>query len=401
MIFTISKLIRAYLSCRRRKRKTVNALMFEQGLEKNFLQLKKELENRLYRPSRSLCFVVTYPKIREIFAADFSDRIIHHLLVNEIGPYFEKSFIYNSFACRKGKGTHTALKKLQQSLNEITRNQAKKAFYIKLDIKSFFTCIDKKILYRIISAEIAKIKTGQNWKEEIYYLLRTIIFHNPTKNYVIKGERALLRDVPYQKSLFNAPCGKGLPIGNLTSQFFANVYLNELDQFIKRRLKVKYYFRYVDDLILLSESSDQLWRWREKIDFFLKEILRLELHPDKDKYGPVYRGIDFIGYIVRPGYILSRKRIVKNLKTKLHYFNKGLILVSGNQKQEAFPLSTPPTKGEIKQMASVINSYYSHFKHANCYNLRKNLYENHFGELKKYLKPEKDLSFFRPFKPAR
>jgi len=400
-IFTVPKILQAYLSCRKLKRKTFNALKFELRLEKNLLQLKKELKSHRYQPKRSICFVITSPKIREIFAANFSDRIIHHLLVSEIEPYFEKTFIYNSFACRKEKGAHKALGKLHQGLDKITRNQTKNAFYIQLDIKSFFTSIDKKILYQIITTKIAKTKRNKNWKEEIFYLLKTIIFHNPTRNFLIKGEKALLKNVPPWKSLFNAPYNKGLPIGNLTSQFFANVYLNSLDQFVKRKLKIKYYFRYVDDLVLLSCDLNELKRWRNEINQFLKEKLALGLHPDKDKYGSVYQGIDFIGYVTRPSYVLSRKRVVKNLKTKLHYFNQGLLLVSNNQKQQALPLSNPPTKDEIKQSTAMVNSYYGHFRHANCYNLRKNLYEKHFGELKKYLKPEKDLSFFRPFKPTR
>jgi hypothetical protein len=154
-------------------------------------------------------------------------------------------------------------------------------------------------------------------------------------------------------------------------------------------------------MVLLSENPEQLREWRKEIDFFLKENLELELHPRKDKSGSIYQGIDFVGYVTKPEYTLSRKRVVKNLKIKLHYFNQGLLLVSDNQKQKTLPLSKPPTKEEIKKAMAMVNSYYGHFKHANCYRLRKNLYERHFGELKKYLKPNKDLSSFRPFKPTR
>jgi hypothetical protein len=401
VLFTLPKLFKAYFSCRERKRKTINALKFERTWELRLFNLQKELLNHTYYPGRSICFAVTYPKIREIFAADFSDRIIHHLLVNEIEPYFEHRFIYDSFACRKEKGCHKAISRLRKFIYQISKNKTTNAFYLQLDIKSFFTSIDKKILYQIITEKIAKIKKNQNWKEEIYYLLNTIIFYNPTKNFVIKGDKSLLNIIPYQKSLFNVSINKGLPIGNLTSQFFANVYLNELDQFVKRKLKVKYYLRYVDDLVLLSESPEQLKEWRKEIDCFLKETLKLELHPNKDKYGSVYQGIDFVGYVTKPEYTLSRKRVVNNFKIKLHYFNQGLLLISGNQKQKTLPLSDQLTKDEIKQTAAMVNSYYGHFQRANSYRLRKNLYEKHFGELKKYLKPNKDLSSFRPFKPTR
>ncbi len=224
------------------------------------LDLQKQLESRTYQPKRSICFVVTYPKTREIFAADFSDRIIHHLLVSEIEPYFERAFIYNSFACRKGKGTHKAVKNLYRSLNKVTKNQTRKAFYGQFDIQSFFTTIDKQVLYEAIKPKIIKLKKHRVWKDEILYLLKIIIFHNPVDNYVVKGRKELFKELPPQKSLFYVQRNKGLPIGNLTSQFFANVYLDSLDQFIKRSLKVKYYFRYVDDFVLLSRNIEEIKR---------------------------------------------------------------------------------------------------------------------------------------------
>ena len=362
------------------------------------LDLQKRLKNHTYQPKRSICFIVTYPKVREIFAADFADRIIHHLLVSEIEPYFERAFIHHSFACRKGKGTHQAVKTLYLSLNKVTKNHTRNAFYGQFDIESFFTTIDKQVLYLIVEAKISKLKRHQTWKNEILYLLKIIVFHNPTDNYLIKGRRSLYKQLPIQKSLFGVAKGKGLPIGNLTSQFFANVYLDPLDQFIKRELKVKYYFRYVDDLVLLSPNLDQIKKWRGLISRFLADKLKLKLHSQKDKYGSVYQGIDFVGYVIKPKYILSRQRVVNNLKTKLYFFNQRLLLYPNHQKQKTLPFSRPPTKKEVKQAMAMINSYYGHFKQADCYNLRKNLYEKHFGELRNYLKPEKDLSFFSPLR---
>ena len=330
--------------------------------------------------------MVTYPKIREVFAADFCDRVVHHLLIREIEPYFERRFIYDSFAYRKGKGCHTALCRLRKFLYQITKNKTKNAFYLQVDIKSFFSSMDKKILLRILTKGI---------KKELLWLAGKIIFHDPTQNYYLKGKKELFDQIPDYKTLFKAPKNKGLPIGNLTSQFFANLYLNELDQFVKRELKVKYYLRYVDDLVLLSRNIEELKKWRKKINYFLKEKLKVELHPDKDKYGSVYQGINFAGYVIKPDYVLSRRRVVGNLKTKLHYFNQGLLLASSNQKQEVVPLSKPPSKKEIRQMAAMVNSYYGHFKHANCYKLRETLYKRHFGELEKYLKATKDYSYFK------
>lgn len=358
------------------------------------LKLQKEMESHTYIPGRSICFAVTYPKIREIFAADFRDRVVHHLLINEIEPYFERRFIYDSYACRAGKGCHMAVKRLREFLSKISKNQTQNAFFAELDIESFFSNIDKEILIQIVENGINKFQPAFR-KNDILWLAKTIIRHDPTTNFHLKGDPKLMKTIPPSKTLFKQLKTKGLPIGNLTSQFFANVYLNELDQFVKRILKVKYYIRYVDDLVLLSRDKNELKIWRKKIDKFLRNKLALQLHPAKDKYGSIYRGINFAGYIVKPNYLLSRKRVVGSLKTKLYYFNKGLLLISNNQAQLALPLSKPPCRGEIEAMQAMVNSYYGHFKHADCYKLRKNIYERHFGALREYLEPVGEYCSFR------
>lgn len=385
-VFTTKKLLQAYLNCRRNKRKTINALQLEIEQEIRLLQLLKKLQEKKYSPCKSICFVVTYPKVREIFAADFADRVVHHLLINEIEPLFEKRFISDSFACRKGKGTHKAVERLSSFVNKITINRKRSAYYLQLDIKSFFPKIDKIVLYSILKRNVDKSSNKKLWKSEILWLSRKIIFHDPTTNCCLKSPLALIRQIPAEKSLFKSGISKGLPIGNLTSQFFANVYLNELDQFIKRQLKVKYYLRYVDDLIILSDNVCQLLFLREKIDSFLKEYLKLELHFQKDKLGSVYQGIDFLGYIVFPSYSLVRNRVVGNLKTKLYFANRSLRI---------------PNTESIKKVTAIINSYYGHFRKAKSYNLRKNICQKHLGKYKDYLEPEKDLRFFRPRKPSR
>ena len=394
MLFTLENLLSAYLSCRKGKRKSFNALKFEVGFESKLFQLQRELENRSYQPGRSICFVVTYPKLREVFAADFRDRVVHHLLINRIEPLLEPRFTDHSFACRKEKGTQAALSKLKKSINKISKNKTENAYYAQFDVKSFFSSIDKDILFQILQKEI-KGSFPLKLEEEVLWLARTIIYHDPTKNYLLKGDQKLFQQIPANKSLFFSPQKKGLPIGNLTSQFFANLYLNQFDHFIKRKLKVRYYFRYVDDLVLLSEDPNQFKSWRREISLFLKEKLKLQLHPKKDQYGSIYSGVNFVGYLTKPDYTLVRRRVVNNLKTKLHYFNQGLLLTSNNQRQEVLPLAAPPTKEELKQLLAVINSYYGLFKHGNCYRLRKNLYQKHFHNLKKYLKPAKDYCYFK------
>jgi RNA-directed DNA polymerase len=358
------------------------------------LKLELELKNRTYRPKHSICFAVKYPKAREIFAGNFRDRIIHHLLVNELEPKLDPKFIDQSYACRKNKGAHKATKDLKRSINKITKNRTKPSYYCQLDIKSFFCGIDKSILSKIINQKIKKVYSHQN-QNDLIWLANIIIFHDPTRNYYLKGDKETLNNIPANKSLFGISKNKGLPIGNLTSQFFANLYLNELDQYIKRELKIDYYFRYADDMLLLAESKQKLKTAQKQIEHFLNNKLKLKLHPDKTKYGSIYQGIDFVGYIIKPDYSLVRNRTVNNLKTKLYHFNQGLLLISNNQIQEALPLSKPPTESEIDQILAVVNSYYGLFGQANCYNLRKNIYQKHFKKLKKYLEPVGNYQYFK------
>ncbi len=224
-LFSPENIHRQYLRCRRNKRNTLNALRFEYDLEENLMRLKEELQRQTYRPSRSVCFVVTRPKLREIFAADFRDRVVHHILVEALEKVWEPRFIHDTYACRKGKGTHRAVKRLQGFMRRVSRNNTQRAYFLQLDIRGFFFNINKEILYQIIAKRIRN--------HEILWLARTVIFHDCTKNVLLKGKKSLLKGVPPHKTLFNTENKRGLPIGNLTSQFFANVYLNELDQFVK------------------------------------------------------------------------------------------------------------------------------------------------------------------------
>ncbi len=219
-LLSFESVYKAYLDCRRRKRGTINALRFEYRLLDNLFSLASELQKGAYRPSRSVCFVTMTPKLREIFAADFRDRVVHHLLVRELEKVWEPRFIHDSYACRVGKGIHTAVKQLQSFMLRATKNQKEAAFFLQLDIRSFFTSIDKDILFSMFTRSVQS--------EALLSLLSEIIFHDCTEDYIFKGDQHMLRKIPAQKSLFGSGKDKGLPIGNLTSQFFANVYLHEL-----------------------------------------------------------------------------------------------------------------------------------------------------------------------------
>jgi len=261
-IFSFGNIYRCYLNCRKNKRNTINALKFEINADKNILRLEKELKHKTYRPSRSILFATRKPKLREIFAADFRDRVVHHILVDYLERIWEKVFIYDSYACRKEKGTHKAVMRLQSFLRKVSRNGKRKAYYLQLDVKDFFTAIDKNILFGLIKRKVSD--------KDILWLTEKSIFWDCTQSFVLRDRKNIMKKIPLNKSIFGKENKRGLPIGNLTSQFFANVYLNELDQFAKHALKVKYYIRYVDDLVLLSETKEELMRWIGEIERFLR-----------------------------------------------------------------------------------------------------------------------------------
>jgi len=317
LLFSFENIHRQYLLCRRNKRNTLNALRFEARQEQELLALKKALENRTYRPSRSVCFFATRPKLREIFAADFRDRIVHHILVDHLERIWEPVFIHDSYACRRGKGVQAGVLRLQSFIRKVTANGTFPAFYIQLDIKNYFMSIDKEILFSLVSQRLKD--------EDALWLCQVLIFHDCTKDYIFKRGKGLRERIEPHKTLFHAPKNKGLPIGNLNSQFFANVYLNSLDQFVKHRLKCHYYLRYCDDFVLLSRDREELLEWRDRIREYLQEKLCLELNDKRQRLRPVTNGVDFLGYIVRKDYLLVRRRVVNNLRAKLWNYQARLV----------------------------------------------------------------------------
>lgn len=282
---TQKDLLQAYLECRRHKRKTINALAFEISLEKNLLKLYQDLMGGTYQIGRSICFVVLRPKAREIFAGDFRDRVVHHLLCQRIAPYFEKRFVYDSSASQKDKGVLFGSDRIRQHMKRVTTNFSRPAWYLQMDIKNFFGSLSKPHLKSFLCPFIP----SGFWRD----LTQQVIDHNPTKDYTFKGDPLEHLYIPDHKSLFSAMEGRGLPIGNLTSQFFANVYLNQLDQYVKRTLKCVYYQRYVDDFVLMSEDRDQLKKWREQIQNFVRHHLGVRVHPQKVILQSVYQGINY------------------------------------------------------------------------------------------------------------
>jgi len=271
--FTFAELTQAYFDCRKSKRNTASALAFEQDLEANLRDLYDELIDGTYAPGKSICFVITRPKPREVWAADFRDRIVHHLFYNRVSPRFYAAFIADSCACIPGRGTLYAAKRLESKIRSITQNWQKPAYYLKCDLANFFVAINKDIVYDLIQKRVS-----EPW---LLWLAATILYHDPRQNFELRGQAHLQNLVPAHKRLVNHDNTNGLPIGNLSSQFFANIYLNELDQYIKHQIGAKYYIRYVDDFILLHDSPQWLNEALEAINAFLPATLKANLNPKK------------------------------------------------------------------------------------------------------------------------
>jgi|GEM_PF-82333 len=308
-LFTVTNVYRAYLHCRKHKRSTCNALRFEYDLEGNILALSRELAARSYQPGASVGFLLDKPKKREIFAASFRDRVVHHVLVRWLEPAWERRFIHDSYACRKGKGTHKAVERLQSFTRRVSANRTRPAWYLQLDIKGFFNSIDKNILFANLCA--------RETDPALRWLVQLVLYNDPVQGCRLKASTSAEHlSLPAHKTLFRAKPDCGLPIGNLTSQFFANVFLDPLDQFVKHTLRAPYYIRYCDDFVLLASERETLVAWEARILDFLWSSLRLTCNARR-KLRPVADGIDFLGYIVRPDYLLIRRRVVAALRERL------------------------------------------------------------------------------------
>ncbi len=372
--FDFSDLYHAWLACRRGKRNTRNALIYESRLLDNLLQTQALLQCGNWQPARSVCFISAGAKPREIHAANFADRVVHHLLMPKLEVLYEPVFIHDSYANRKNKGSHRAVQRLQQFMRQASLNQQRQAWYLQLDIANFFNRIDRGKLYRLLQARLAKSVADTKISREQGLRLRDlckIILSTETAAHAIRqGNPQRFSRLPAHKHLLNAPPGKGLPIGDLSSQFFANVYLDQLDQFIKHTLHCRFYLRYVDDFILVHSDREQLLQWYQEIEQFLQQTLGLQLRTQW-YLRRVSEGADFLGYIIRPHYRLSRRRVVANLHDRLHYYQAQLISRQNQGESLYLPVSAS------SKLLNILNSYFAHFKHANTWNLQRAFWQRY------------------------
>jgi RNA-directed DNA polymerase len=324
----------AFKKARKRKTLKLYVIEFEARLSENLILLHEELVTKKYNLKPLNTFILRDPKTRKISVSDFRDRVVHHAICNVLEPIFESRFIYDSYANRKGKGVLAALKRFDQFKRKVSVNgqclrgahdaNVVKGFVLKADIKHYFENVDHEKLISVISRSIR----DKDVLELIWKVLR---------NHTCKVR------------------GKGMPLGNLTSQFFANVYLNELDQFVKHKLKAKHYIRYVDDFIILHKSAKQLVEWKKAIDEFLNQELLLELHPQKSRIQPFGGGVDFLGFRCFYHFRLLRKKNIRKALRRLEDF--GIALKEG--------------KIEPSMILESIRGWNAYATHANTYKLRR------------------------------
>lgn len=358
LIYDFENLFNAYKKAIKCKRYRPDVMEYTDRLEENLIELQNELIWKTYSVGRYNIFYVYEPKKRMIMSLQFKDRVAQHAIYSILNPYFEKQFISDSYACRVGKGTHRAIKKLQNWLRKTERKQ-KRFYYLKLDISKYFYRVDHEILMGILQRKIAD--------KDLLHVLSVIINCEDTHFGLPLG--ADVGNVAYDELLGEV----GLPIGNLTSQMFANLYLNELDQHCKHHLHLKYYIRYMDDIIILHHDKKFLEKIKQDIAGFLETKLHLQLN-NKTCIRPTSMGIEFVGFRVWSTHIKLRKKTAKKMEKRLKYMFRAF------------------TAGEIDRetLDRSIASYKGILQHFNSYGLRQSLNELYLRETGKPY-PEKKL----------
>jgi retron-type reverse transcriptase len=292
-IISVENLLEAWKEFIKGKHKRVDVQEFGRYLMHNVLELHRELSVGTYRHGGYHHFRIADPKPRDIHKASVRDRLVHHAIYRVLYPFFNRTFVADSYSCRIGKGTHKAMNRFREFACKVSKNDTRTCWVLKCDIRKFFASIDQRVLMEIIDA----------------YILDDRI-------------RALIGNII---SSFNSGAiGKGLPLGNLTSQLLVNVYMNEFDQFVKHKLKTKHYIRYSDDFVTLSSSRDELLKILPYMEVFLRDRLKLSLHPDKVSIETLASGVDFLGWVHFPDHRVLRTSTKRRM----------LKALSGNPKEE-------------------------------------------------------------------
>lgn len=285
-IISTENLLEAWKEFLRSKRNKKDVQVFSFNLMDNILSLYNDLSNHTYKHGGYQAFNISDPKPRNIHKARVRDRLVHHAIYRKLYPFFARTFIVDSFSCQLNKGTYKAVNRFRSLAYKASENHTKTCYALKCDIRKFFASIDHEILLGILKEYIED--------ENIISLLVNII------------------------GSFSTSPNIGLPLGNLTSQLFVNIYMNEFDQFIKHKLKAKYYIRYADDFVIFSRDKERLYEQIDIISDFLKSELRLKLHPDKVFIKTINSGVDFLGWVNFSDYrvlrTVTKKRMMKKIK---------------------------------------------------------------------------------------
>ncbi len=336
-ICSFENLLVAARKAQRGKRFQDEVARFNFHLERELYRLQAELQTQTYQPGDYHEFHIYEPKLRKISAAPYRDRVVHHALCNVVEPLFDRTFIFDSYACRKGKGTHKAV-------DRFTRFSRKTEYVLKCDIRKYFPSIDHEILKTLFRRKIRDVKT--------LWLMDVIVDSSNRQENVMgyfDGDTLL---TPLLRR-------RGIPIGNLTSQFFANIYLNGFDHFVKEQLQCRYYIRYVDDFVVLDRDKSRLHEVKVEMVSYLAR-LRLQLHPHKCQVFPVKSGTDFLGYQVFPTHRRLRASSVTRARRRLRRLQRDYRV--GKISQE--------------QVTHSVQSWLGHIQHADTYGLRRAIFSD-------------------------
>ena len=367
----------AFEDAARHKHKMSYVQKFERELAENLNALCDDLLTHRYRALPSKCFVIKYPKKREVFAAMFRDRIVHHLYFNYTHQLFERTFIADSYSCIKGRGTLYGVNRLRQHIREASLNWQERAYAMSLDIRGYFMHINREKLLRIATDSMKKMATHKvgltdevpipsgvlltpttTWAEIrdmdfLLWLTEQIVMLDPMENCIIVGDESDLDDIDHAKCMRFVEKGLALPIGNLTSQLFSNVYMNPFDQFVKRDILCRHYGRYVDDSDMIDPDRAWLLAQVPKIREYLADELGLELHMGKLHIQEIHGGVEFLGTFVKP--------------YRDYVSNKTLERIKGRLQQ------TDLRNGEAANRT--ICSYLGILSHTASYNLRREIFD--------------------------
>lgn len=316
----------AYLEARKGKRKKTDEHKFELHAVEHLMNLTEDILERRYHPSPGIAFITFTPVTREIFAAPFRDRVVHHFLFNGCAEWWDRHFIADSYSCRDKKGTLYGIERAAMHMRRASHNFTQKAYIIKLDIQGYFMSLPRQKLFDRV---MWGLKQQYSRDDPVYfiseYLWREVIFDDPTKGVRKRGWPDNWETLPAAKSLFCQPPGQGIVIGNLTSQLMSNIYLDQLDRFVTLKLGYKHYGRYVDDFYIVVPANcfEQVKKDIETIEHYLYDELNLILHPKKRYIQEVRRGMDFLGARIYPQCIIPSKRLSRHFHDAVQDYMAG------------------------------------------------------------------------------